>query len=342
MRTNLKISLTVLLCAFLSLTLLYLVNEWYRDQYDPNKWEDNFYSQDFDPNKKKLFIFGSSLVARINHTYVEDYLLRHDQNYDVYNLARQLDLPERRIKHLENIISSKPDLVVYGIGFRDLLRDGNPEPIAPGVIPSAQFDKSQWNPLSLVFPYDDFFIRNIPVIDFENLKNPKFVSLKILEMQLEGEPAMVAKYFHPKHPFTGQGSQPILTEEQMEYKYRNIEGKVLLDPNGQNALALKKIVSELKKNDIEVMILVVPHHRIYLDLIPDEDMELFFSLKKELSDEYGVKIIDMHNKYSDLKVWNDFAHIDFNVNSTIYYDDISREILEGVSTIDNNKNMKRN
>ena len=344
MKTNLKISIAVLLCAFLSLTLLYSINEWYRDQYDPDKWEDNFYSQDFDPDKKKLFMFGSSLIARINHTYIEDYLLNHDQDFDVYNLARQLDLPESRIKHLENIILSKPDLVVYGIGFRDLIHDGM-APIRitpPGVIPTTQFDKPQWKLLSLDFSYDEFLMDNFPVIDIGNLKNPKFVSLKILEMLQEGEPKMIAKYFHPKHPFTGQASQPILTEEQMEYKYRNIKSNVLLDPNGQNALALKKIVSELKSNDIEVMILVVPQHRIYLDLIQDVDMELFFSLKKELSNENCVKIIDMHDKYSDLNIWNDFVHIDFNVKSTIYYEDLSREILEGISTIDINKDMKSN
>ena len=40
----------------------------------------------------------------------------------------------------------------------------------------------------------------------------------------------------------------------------------------------------------------------------------------------------MHDKYSDLNIWNDFVHIDINVNSTVYYEDISREVLRGIKT----------
>jgi len=293
-------------------------------------------------------MLGSSQLVRINQTYIEDYLSKNNHDYDVYNLGRPLDLPDSRIGFIDEIILAKPNIVLYGIGFRDVVPDSKRQSNENrlDIIPTAQLDKTPTIQPFPEFIVDDFYTGIIFGIDFENLKNPKFVSLEILKMLQQGsigDPGIMAQLGHtPKHPIAGIIGLPILADEKLGYEYRNIEkfGR-LVDPNGQNALALKKIVSELKSNDIEVMILVVPQHRIYLDLIPDVDMELFFSLKKELTDKYGIKIIDMHDKYSDLNIWNDFVHIDYNVKSTIYYEDLSREILEGISTIDINKEYEK-
>ena len=349
MRQNLKFLITVLLCAFLAMTLLYFVNEWYRNIYDRDKWEYNFYSQDFDPNKKKLFMLGSSQLVRINQTYIEDYLSKNNHDYDVYNLGRPLDLPDSRIGFIDEIILAKPNIVLYGIGFRDAVPDSKRQSNENrlDIIPTAQLDKTPTIQPFPEFIVDDFYTGIIFGIDFDNLKNPKFVSLEILKMLQQGsigDPGIMAQLGHtPKHPIAGIIGLPILADEKLGYEYRNIEkfGR-LVDPNGQNALALKKIVSELTSNDIKVMLLVFPHHRTFLEHVSNEDMELFFSLTREISDKYDVKIIDLHNKYSDLSIWNDFLHVAYNVNSTIYYDDLSREILEGISTIDNNKDMKKN
>jgi len=66
---------------------------------------------------------GSSFVVRINQTHIEESLLSNGKYYDVYNLGIPTDLPKKRIESLDLILKSKPDVIVYGIGFRDLEKD---------------------------------------------------------------------------------------------------------------------------------------------------------------------------------------------------------------------------
>ena len=78
----------------------------------------DFYSNHVS-DEKQIFILGSSQVVAINATRVDNYLSINGYDYDVYNLAQISDTPKQRLETLDMIISSKPEIIVYGVGPRD-------------------------------------------------------------------------------------------------------------------------------------------------------------------------------------------------------------------------------
>ena len=79
-----------------------------------------FYSQNFNSEHKQIFIIGSSQVVAINSINIQNYLKSSGYgNYDVYNLAVISDTPYSRLNTIDQIISAKPILILYGIADRD-------------------------------------------------------------------------------------------------------------------------------------------------------------------------------------------------------------------------------
>jgi len=76
----------------------------------------NFFSSNF-PEQQTIFLLGSSHMGIINVTRVNDMMV--DDNITVYNLAEPGNSPSVRIKQLEQIISAKPEIVFYGLSYRD-------------------------------------------------------------------------------------------------------------------------------------------------------------------------------------------------------------------------------
>ena len=94
---------------------------------------------------------------------------------------------------------------------------------------------------------------------------------------------------------------------------------------------LKKIISELKKNDIELILFSTPLSRTYLDEIDKADIEIFESALQKISDEFDVKIYHFYDKYADLNVWSDISHVSTNQNVSIYSTDIADIILNEIN-----------
>ena len=69
--------------------------------------EQQFYSQDFPKNEKKIFILGASPVNAINADIVNDIIKKTDNEFMIYNLAKGSDDPDKRKDTLELIINNK-------------------------------------------------------------------------------------------------------------------------------------------------------------------------------------------------------------------------------------------
>ena len=78
-----------------------------------------FYSQHFDSDSHKILILGSSHVGQLNTTLVNEIISQRHPNYVVYNLASAGDTPQKRLKSISQIISLKPDMILYGVSYRD-------------------------------------------------------------------------------------------------------------------------------------------------------------------------------------------------------------------------------
>ena len=116
---NYKIMFTVIFAILVVTVIFAFSTDLYIQIYDPN-WHGIINSnKSGDSIKGKIFIVGSSNVNAINATSINEQLSNEQKNYLVYNLADMGDNPTRRLNSIDNIISHKPEFVLYGIGIWD-------------------------------------------------------------------------------------------------------------------------------------------------------------------------------------------------------------------------------
>ena len=75
--------------------------------------------EESDETNNKIFFIGSSHVMQLNFTHIQQIVSSEYPNYKVYNLAVATDNPKHRLKLLNDWVDLKPEIVFYGIGFRD-------------------------------------------------------------------------------------------------------------------------------------------------------------------------------------------------------------------------------
>jgi len=112
-----KIIISVLIAFIISFSSLLIFLNWNYENDELARWGDKFYLQNFDGDATKIVILGSSQTARLNATYIENKISSFNQEYEVYNLSIVANKPQHRFSSLDRIISIKPDLVLYGVGF---------------------------------------------------------------------------------------------------------------------------------------------------------------------------------------------------------------------------------
>jgi hypothetical protein len=293
--------------------------------------QKKFYSQHFDPHEKKIFIFGSSFVAALDSIYIDEYLAKNNQSYHTYNLAISNDQPKKRLNTIDMIINAKPEIVVYGIGVRDLL-DQN---------------KTKELPLNERFPdphaiFAELFLslENYFNYDLDFLKSPRLGITKIIGNVGDVLPERSKPVLHPlNHPLyffidSRLYDTRIATDIQLQNQRQIPYVPYDIDPpdKSKNLIALKKIIHELRKNDIDVVVFVTPFNKYHLEQMTKYETESFNSILQNLSSESNITIYSLYDKYSDLPVWRDIDHITGNKNITIYSNDIAKIILNEIES----------
>jgi len=81
--------------------------------------EEKFYSQEFDSSKKKILIYGSSHLIKLNSTHIKEEVAKVSDKYSIFNMAENADTPKRRSLNIDNDLQLEPKIIIYGIGFRD-------------------------------------------------------------------------------------------------------------------------------------------------------------------------------------------------------------------------------
>ena len=77
--------------------------------------QKEFFNKKFDEKIQKVIILGSSQTAPLNTKYIIQKISENHDDYTVYNLSIDADNPKKRLQSLSNIISNKPDIVIYGL-----------------------------------------------------------------------------------------------------------------------------------------------------------------------------------------------------------------------------------
>ena len=289
------------------MSLLLIFNFFPSTTFQETK-ENSFFNKEFETNEQKIFIFGASQTGRINSTLVDDIISKNHENYSVYNLSYDGDLPKIRYKLLPQILSLDPSIIFYGISYRDFS--------------NIELQQSSYSLLK----YLDRLTDNKYELDSVN---PKLATLKAIKQLTFG------KSLSSENRIVLSNS-PLLTLSTPDTKIASqtdLEKSATLIPpqidivNNEQLDYFKRILTEIKKNDIKIVIFTTPLSKYYLDNISVSDKQNFKQIINEISNEFNVPVYNFSNNYSSLDVWSDISHVAFNKNSMIYSDDVANMIL---------------
>jgi len=330
---NTVIMLAIFVALILALAITYSVNDWYRSNFDVKKKEDIFYSQDFDPNKKKIYLVGSSQIHRLNATFIEKYISQTESDYEIYNLGIAGDNPSERFRTLQEIIDTKPVLVVYGITFGDFEGRGIRQNTITTVIAPPKPVDTLPQPWEFLYEY----IPQTNIIDFSNFDNPQLITLKIFELSQHRKLKEKLEPDLPNTPFTKYTKiLNVITylQSEMEDRYYERPRFTGYDNGVSDSVVntLKRIISTLQENNIKVILISQPYTRTFLDHVDNDSIESFTSIMKEISDEFDVEVYHFYDKYADLPIFHDPIHIAMNKKSIIYSSDLAKIILDEIKS----------
>jgi hypothetical protein len=279
--------------------------------------QKEFYSQDFNPEKKHIFIVGSSEVVSINPTQIKNSLLTYDYEYDVFNLAVISDTPLNRIETLDMMISAKPEIIIYGISDRDFIYS-----------PSDQLD----TPLPSLRDYSSLVynkFKNSLDFDISLFETPQRVTLSYIIDFLHTNENKSNILEYENTPFMKITKALSFVDDDLGFLRTGFQQG---PPPNQNVnyLAFKQIINELQKHDIQVIVLVTPHSKFYLDFMPESHNDYFNLILNDLNSTENIVILDLYTKYADLNIWADLSHIAINSDIAIYTEDVYEIILKEI------------
>jgi len=295
--------------------------------------QEKFFSEHLESNTNKIFLIGSSHIKSLNTTHIQDKLSKNNQDFDVYNLAIGADTPEERLKNLDLLILSEPNIVVYGIAYRDFMIQSLP----------GQLDNEY------VFPLPDpnfFFNTQIKDLfsnyDLDFMENPKLVTLTALKLfendlkkSLRDETPNLLVYPYPNTFFKENENDVPLTDFELKNMFFAVGAT--FNPIGDynknvNVISFKKIINKLQENDIKTIIFTTPQSKYYLNAMSSSSKNTFEDLLDHLEKNFNVKIYPLQDKYQNLEIWSDPQHVAIFNNTQIYSNDIAEIILNEIES----------
>ena len=311
---NSQISISVLIAFSLTFFSLFVFsNSIFSDPFTISR-DNSFFVQTFDPEEKKIFLFGSSHVAIVNTTHIIQLVSNNDNEYTVYNLAYDNDNPQIREETLQQVISLKPEIIFYGISFQDFQSKPKKENQIPSLIQviGEKVDLFPTNPKRNTL----HMIRNL-------LNDTNVFSSPIKDISPENSPFV-----------TFQNERTIIVDDnELKRKILTSSFEISISPVSENVQVdhLHRIIMELQKNNIRVIIFKTPLHQYYLDSIKESEKIAFDSIIDNISKEFNIKVYDFSKKYIGESIWHDPSHIAYNDKSIVYSEDIAKMIISEIS-----------
>ena len=324
---NKKITLAITIVLIFTLSML-IVYEKIADPSHVNdrKREHNLLLNDHMTSKdlfqndfsetNTVFLIGSSHLGSANVTSINQLVLSKTKNLEnpitVYNLAAFGDYPTKRLESIKDIISTSPKVIFYQISYRDFqFTYKENEDIIP-----INFKEFLFSKIHSVFK------NHIPV-------NPQELLFSILRpIQSSVSPILEESLStNDKTPFYHYTKFKIKSQEELKSELSPVTEWDDSKIEDENFIALKKIIEELEKNNIKIVIFTSPLHEYYLETLSQKQKDDFSSLLNNLEEEYNLRIYNFEDRYHDLDVWGNISHISYYKNVTIYNEDIANMII---------------
>ena len=297
-------------------TIFSVSMDQYIQIYDPDWYGILGYDNDKVKDEKKIFIIGSSSVYAIDATYINEQLALNEKNYQIYNLADMSDTPRKRLASIQNIISNEPEIVVYGLGMLDfVIPSYTSHTMTDFILKPNQFISYQFN--DVMEPIRE----QIPM-------SPKDRTLMLAKYILRGPD----QHYHPFINFkeTSISDFEKIKEEWQNTSYAKVGRHIDVSDSSIQVNQLKKILRELQKNGIKVIIFTNPYHRVLIDSFDDSEISNFETMLKNNANEFNINTYLLQDKYADLNIWREPLHIAIQPEGKIFSDDVLQIILKEI------------
>jgi RNase H-fold protein (predicted Holliday junction resolvase) len=227
-------------------------------------------------------------------------------NYEIFNLADMSDNPKKRLQSLSNIISNKPDIVIYGLDIHNFNVNVEKKSLYDQLLNPKNF---------FTYQFDDF----MKSIQDKIPGSPKDRTVSTLKYILFGpEP-----HHHPLINFDKTSITPI---KELQNFGNEIERQEYdFSVNNKQIISFKKIINEFKNNEIKLIIFSTPYQ---LTNASENDVKLFEKMLEVYSKKYDFPIYFLHDKYGEMEIWRDGIHIAINKDTQIYTKDVLKMLIQ--------------
>lgn len=317
-----KILLLIFFSFLVSLsTFLILIQIFNQEQENDLFENEKKYYDSIRDIDNKIFLVGSSHISALNPFVIEEFLAKNNEHYQVFNLSKMANLPQREIKNIDLLISSKPTIVVYGISARDF---SEIESINKSEVKS---DQPLPDPSILL---DNWLNeQNTEILLLQPDFSPKLITLKeIRGVTVNSQDYVKAPFFR----FDYKRDFNVMNDNGLKILAINDAKPVeIKDPDKNRALTdLKEIINKLQENNIKVILFTTPQHKYFYDLVDPNEKIAFEKILSDIQETTNLKIFSFTEKYSDLEIWRNPTHIVVSKSSSVFSDDVANIILEEI------------
>ena len=280
--------------------------------------DSKFFSNDFS-NNRTMFVVGSSQTGALNVTKINDIIsskiIDDEVPISVYNISLPGSTPFHELKHVDLIISSHPEMIFYGISYRDFHF-----PVKSNTDNFSYIDLQSISSKALSSSVIDIVPSNPQLLTRVVLRDI-FQDKQKTDVEINTETI-------PKTPFYKYQKNPTtMLEEELR---RSIKGPTTWTGSVtqyKNINALEEYIKQVTDNDIKVVIFQVPLQKYYLKSLSASQIENMNKLIEDLEKKHSIKTYDFREKYSELDIWDTPSHVSYQSHITQYVQDVSEMIL---------------
>ena len=269
--------------------------------------------------KNKIFLVGGSHISALNPYFIENFLAEHNEDYEVFNLSKMANRPQKEINNFDLLISAEPKIIVYGISARDFAEIQS--------VNEPQIKSNQPLPDPSLLLKNWFDNQNSEILLLQPDFSPKLITLKeIRGVTVNSDDYIKAPFFR----FDYKRDFNIMSDDDL--KSLAISGTTIVDIKDINQnkdfIDLQEIIKKLKENNIKIILFTTPQHKYFYDLVDTSEKIAFEKILLEIHNTSNLEIHSFTEKYSDLEIWRNPTHIVVSKSASIFSDDIAKLILE--------------
>ena len=270
-----------------------------------------FYDLNIGEEETAVYFLGSSLTSfEIYSPFIDEELQKRGYDITTYNLFVEADTPRLRALQIDEIIESKPSLVIYGVSYRTIttnsLHHGRTVASMSHIELIPELKKFYTDSELISLNHGSFYQKGYV---FENLKKaiqyigtdkepstPKEISR---ETALKYAKDSTSSWVKKKSSETKDMEAVIKALENPTNDWRPVV------PSGDtlNKQAFMYNVKKLEEAGIPVVIINMPVSPLLSEKITDESRQNFY----DYLDSTGVMWLDMENMYDDSHFF-DYIH----------------------------------